>query len=103
MKATFTGTIKTIQRPDMMEGFAATNDMVSVMLDLSGNIEDVVLTAKPARFTGTLRLKPIVADKLRFGTKITIIVHDDVEEVIPVEDSDIISTTNQARSANNDG
>lgn len=90
MKAMFTGKISTIQRPATIhEGFL-TEDMVSLMLDMSGSVSDTINTAKSARLTGTLKVKQLVADELLFGSKLTITVDD--EEVIELTDSDIISS-----------
>jgi hypothetical protein len=81
MKATFTGKIKRIVRSDLKMNAASfadgTADMTTVEVDLTGQVENTLHTAKQAVMNLTLKLKPLEAEKLNFGAIITVSITDE--------------------------
>lgn len=73
MRATYTATIKQVNK----EG-----SNVELALTAQGKVEDtkVIGDSKISSMDIVLRLKPIIADQLRLGSKITITLSD--EEVV---------------------
>lgn len=82
MKAKLTGKINRIVRNND-KIIIKDSDMVEIDIDFTGQIEDVILTAKQISMKATLKLKPIIADKLLFGSNITINLSD--EEALPTD------------------
>jgi hypothetical protein len=68
MKATFQTKIKNISRK--------AND-VEIEFDAVGTVDTNRLPAKDAQMTMKLNLKPIVADELKLGSTITIVVSNE--------------------------
>ena len=55
---------------------------VKLDLEFVGQVQDTkLITAKDAAMNGFLRLKPAMADQLKLGSVITVILSDEDEEV----------------------
>lgn len=90
MKVAFKGKIGSITRPRKSETFRLDDEMVSLGIDLSGLVANE--TARSARLNGTLQLKPLIADRLRFGSLLTITIEDDSETETELTEADVISS-----------
>jgi hypothetical protein len=77
VKATFTGRAHQIKRSPWN---SVNTDVSEIELDLAGNVEGAVQTAKTAHFKGILQLKPIIADRLVFGSTFTLTLDDGQKE-----------------------
>jgi hypothetical protein len=81
MKATLTGKIKRISRSENKFNATSfvddTTDMTTVEVDLTGQVEEAQHTAKKAAMSLTLKLKPVIAEKLTFGSTITVSITDE--------------------------
>lgn len=73
MRITFTGIIVSMIRDTTYNG----EKIVRVSIDLDGDVEGQSLGAKKAKLSGALELKPIVAEQLKLGSKIQVVLTDD--------------------------
>lgn len=75
MKAKFVGSIDKIDRK-------TGDSFVHVVLDLDGDVTDAGnINAKPCELQMVLKLKPLVAGTLKFGSKIAVTIEEVAEEV----------------------
>lgn len=73
MKAKFIGSIDKIDRK-------TGDSFVHVVLDLDGDVTDAGnINAKPCEVQMLLKLKPLVAENLKFGTKIVVTIEENSE------------------------
>jgi hypothetical protein len=82
MKAMMRGKIEKMSRDERGE-------TVTIMVDVTGSVEkERSPAAKPCGAEITLRLKPVVADELRFGQVLYVTVSDvpPPTETVPLED-----------------
>ncbi len=72
MKAKYTGTIQEVSKK---------LDEVEMKLSFRGDVDDFKQEAKKTSMEIVLRLKPIVADHIKLGTKFTIVLSTEDEEL----------------------
>lgn len=77
MKIELTGKIKRMARNELNLNLINSSDMVDVELEFKGNVVDTLVTAKEATMKATLKVKPYVAEKLLFGSKINITITEE--------------------------
>ena len=78
MKAQLTGRINRIVRhDDHFDNITKNNDMTEIEVEFRGNVDGAVPTAKPALMRAFLKLKPLIADKLQFGSTIYLTISDE--------------------------
>lgn len=71
MKAKYTGTIREVSKKD---------DEVEITVAFSGTVEGFQSEAKKTSMDVVLRLKPVVADKLTFGSTFILTLTDEEPE-----------------------
>ena len=52
------------------------NDGVKLEFETTGSVVDAAKDAKPASASITLRIKPLVADKMNFGGELYVLISD---------------------------
>lgn len=57
---------------------AKSENSTSIVLNFKGSVSDAPINAKEASLMGTLIVKPLVADKLRIGSEVTVEISDDI-------------------------
>lgn len=77
MKIKLTGTIDSMIRDIHYTSTHGTEKVVRISINLGGDVEGQTLEAKKAELSCQLILKPIVAERLKLGSKIQVVLTDD--------------------------